>query len=220
MGAPGDRLQRPPELGPIPVREEPDVTDRNCPRRAIPDHVLRALPTEYEGYQFRSRTEARWAVFFDRADIKWDYEREGFEFGGERYLPDFWLPDLERWLEVKGVAPTQDEQRKAQWLADGTGFDVLLAFGEPRCPTGSYGRDDDSMWILGTDLWDSAYWWCQCNGCGLVDATFNGRAARLRCRCIVSKDHLEDKAYNYDSPRLVAAYDAARTAFTGARWRP
>lgn len=186
----------------------------------IPDSALRVLPTPYAGYTFRSRTEARWAVFLDHLDIKWDYEREGFEFNGERYLPDFWLPELDTWLEVKGVIPTHAEQRKAQWLADGTGQRVLLAFGEPRCPDGSYGSEDDSMWVLGVDLWDNAYWWCECPCCGYIDTTFNGRAARLRCRCMVSRNPAEDKAYNYNSPRLEAAYAAARTAFTGARWRP
>lgn len=185
------------------------------------DKHLRVLPTNYGGFTFRSRTEARWAVFFDELDIKWDYEREGFEVDGRRYLPDFWLPDLERWLEVKGVAPTEDEHHKAQWLAEATSFEVLLAYGEPRCPDGSYDRHDDSMWHYDLDgIWDSAWWWAECPDCGFVDATFNGRAARLRCRCIVSKSPGEDKVYNWQSPRLTEAYAEARRAFTGPEWRP
>ena len=35
-----------------------------------------ALPTKYAGIQFRSRLEARWAVFFDALKIKWEYEPE------------------------------------------------------------------------------------------------------------------------------------------------
>lgn len=50
----------------------------------------RAIETRYKGYRFRSRLEARWAVFFDALGIKWEYEPEGFELGGGvRYLPDF-----------------------------------------------------------------------------------------------------------------------------------
>lgn len=51
------------------------------------------IPTVYNGYRFRSRTEARWAVFLDMLSIRWEYEAEGYQFGnGVRYLPDFWLP--------------------------------------------------------------------------------------------------------------------------------
>lgn len=37
---------------------------------------LTAIETEYGGYKFRSRLEARWAVFFDMLGIKWEYEEE------------------------------------------------------------------------------------------------------------------------------------------------
>lgn len=61
-----------------------------------------AIETEYRGIRFRSRLEARWAVFFDVAGIEWKYETEGYEVDGHRYLPDFWLPDSKVWVEVKG----------------------------------------------------------------------------------------------------------------------
>jgi hypothetical protein len=65
--------------------------------------VIKAIPTRYAGCHFRSRLEARWAVFFDSLGIAWEYEPQGFELvRGERYLPDFWLPLIEVWLEVKG----------------------------------------------------------------------------------------------------------------------
>ena len=58
--------------------------------------------THYKGYRFRSRLEARWAVFFDKCDIKYDYEPEGFELSnGESYLPDFFLPEYNIFVEVK-----------------------------------------------------------------------------------------------------------------------
>lgn len=63
---------------------------------------MNAIETEYKGYLFRSRLEARWAVFFDALGIEWKYETEGFEIGDHRYLPDFWLPGSEMWVEVKG----------------------------------------------------------------------------------------------------------------------
>jgi hypothetical protein len=35
------------------------------------DKGIVAIPTRYKGYHFRSRLEARWAVFFDALGIKW-----------------------------------------------------------------------------------------------------------------------------------------------------
>lgn len=63
-----------------------------------------AIETEYGGYRFRSRLEARWAVFFDALGIEWKYETQGFEAEGHRYLPDFYLPESDDWVEVKGDA--------------------------------------------------------------------------------------------------------------------
>ncbi len=69
---------------------------------------LKPIETRYAGCRFRSRLEARWAVFFDRAGIQWEYEPEGFELpSGARYLPDFWLPESRAWFEVKGDTPTE-----------------------------------------------------------------------------------------------------------------
>jgi hypothetical protein len=67
--------------------------------------MIKAIETVYKGYRFRSRLEARWAVFFDALDIEWLYEPEGFENeNGYRYLPDFKikLGNVTYWVEVKG----------------------------------------------------------------------------------------------------------------------
>ena len=56
---------------------------------------MKVIETKYNGFLFRSRLEARWAVFFDSLGIEWSYEPEGFEFkDGTRYLPDFYLPQF------------------------------------------------------------------------------------------------------------------------------
>jgi hypothetical protein len=64
-----------------------------------------AIETVYDGYRFRSRLEARWAVFFKTARIRYIYEPECFRMptDGELYLPDFYLPDVNmRTTEDKG----------------------------------------------------------------------------------------------------------------------
>jgi hypothetical protein len=67
--------------------------------------TIRAIETSYAGYRFRSRLEARWAVFFNEAGIRFEYEPEGLRvdtpMGVISYLPDFWL-GTGQWGEVKG----------------------------------------------------------------------------------------------------------------------
>lgn len=97
--------------------------------------AFRAITTRYKGYNFRSRLEARWAVFFDHLGIRWDYEPEGFELGnGLRYLPDFWLPDAGLWVEVKPGAPDAPAREKAWRLALNTGHPVFVTNGLPDGP--------------------------------------------------------------------------------------
>lgn len=68
--------------------------------------AIKAIETVYKGYRFRSRLEARWAVFFDERGDEWRYEPEGFELTSGRYLPDFYLPAKKMYVEIKpGNAP-------------------------------------------------------------------------------------------------------------------
>jgi hypothetical protein len=72
--------------------------------------MIKAIETRYAGYRFRSRLEARWAVFFDVAEMDWEYEPQGLEVrttrGRIKYLPDFWLETSGQWAEVKGYLDT------------------------------------------------------------------------------------------------------------------
>jgi hypothetical protein len=94
---------------------------------------IKAIETVYNGYKFRSRLEARWAVFFTEAGISYQYELEGFELaGGVRYLPDFFLPDIGVFVEVKPHRDiTRPELRKIiQFAVDGDQR-LLLILGTP-----------------------------------------------------------------------------------------
>lgn len=60
------------------------------------------IPTKYKGYTFRSRLEARWAVYFDLIGLTWEYEPEGYVLrNGVWYLPDFYLHQLDTFVEIK-----------------------------------------------------------------------------------------------------------------------
>lgn len=93
--------------------------------------MIKAIETKYNGYKFRSRLEARWAVFFDSLGIKYEYESEGYTLSnGQNYLPDFWLPTFDGgiWCEVK---PDEGDFSKALLLSRDTKRDIWLCEGTP-----------------------------------------------------------------------------------------
>ena len=94
---------------------------------------MKVIQTWYKGILFRSRTEARWAVFFDKLNIKWDYELEGFILeDGTHYLPDFHLPTFEdgMYVEVKGKFNQQERELCRDFCYE-SGNKILLAEGIP-----------------------------------------------------------------------------------------
>ena len=93
---------------------------------------MKIIETKFDGHRFRSRTEARWAVFFKAAGIAYEYEKEGIVLDGDPYLPDFWLHDMELWLEVKGEKPTSEEHSLCERLAAASGYGAMLAVGAPK----------------------------------------------------------------------------------------
>jgi hypothetical protein len=144
---------------------------------------LKAIDTWWNGLWFRSRLEARWAVFFDYLDIKYEYEKEGYDLGdGIWYLPDFWLPDQECFVEIKGdfIGATQrnreirkDTFAKCGRLAAASGYPVFAAvtgFGNVRAGwlcrrlAARQGHDCRIHWpplhlrFTGRRSW--SFWWC------------------------------------------------------------
>lgn len=85
---------------------------------------LKAIETYYKGYKFRSRLEARWAVFLDACGADWEYEQEGYWLpDGSRYLPDFKVKNVKGrardatiFIEVKGTL-TDKDLRKIEMFA-------------------------------------------------------------------------------------------------------
>lgn len=101
---------------------------------------MKPIQTKYKGYHFRSRLEARWAVFLDALGVTWEYEPEGFDLGEAGwYLPDFKVfknchgrvSEDYVWLEIKGVPPSPSEQAKVLALAAASGKMVFVGIGLP-----------------------------------------------------------------------------------------
>jgi hypothetical protein len=93
--------------------------------------VIKPIETRYAGCLFRSRTEARWAVFFDALRLEWEYEKEGYPLKFGWYLPDFYLPLIGVFFEVKGQRPTTDEICLAGCLQMETSRTVFISEGAP-----------------------------------------------------------------------------------------
>ena len=82
--------------------------------------TLKAIPTTYKGIQFRSKLEAKYARAFDKLGIVWIYEGGGFLFDdGTAYCPDFYMPDMDTYFEVKGVLDDKSIHKIRSLVDDG-----------------------------------------------------------------------------------------------------
>ena len=94
---------------------------------------MKAIETMYNGYRFRSRLEARWAVFFDALGVRYEYEPEGFVLDDRTwYLPDFRVKcygkrgeydskPFDLYIEVKGHM-TEADARKIRMFSGTVGL--------------------------------------------------------------------------------------------------
>ena len=140
--------------------------------------AMQAKPTLYAGYRFRSKLEAKWAVFFDELKIPYQYEPEAFVCSdGSQYTPDFFLPKsyLRDWnsiglyLEIKPFG-WQYEDKYADRIASafGENDNLVLFSGEPfdilaETVEGNYQLSPS---------WDNYMEIQHCEKCGVLKAEF------------------------------------------------
>lgn len=134
---------------------------------------IKAIQTFYRGYKFRSRLEARWAVFFDSLNIPWLYEEEGLSIDNEWYLPDFYLPDCKQFFEVKGIMSDKDESKIKALISKG--YSVTIGYDNGRFQACDYGEDGFEL----SEIGDS--WLCQCVYCKKY--WFLGSILSYECQC-------------------------------------
>lgn len=181
------------------------------------------LPTDYAGVRFRSRLEARWAVFFDALGVRWEYEHECFDLPSGRYLPDFLLPDISSarfgevhegcWFEVKPPGAKCDDRHGD--LAVASRIPVFVSCGLPKfaghridCHSGFVAYFPDG----GSDCY---YYFCVCNVCGKIGVEWDGRAERICGHDPSSSDRFPTA----DDPCMEDAYSAALGFRFGAATR-
>jgi len=145
-----------------------------------------AIETVFDGCPFRSRLEARWAVFFKTAGIRYIYEPECFRLpSGKLYLPDFYLPDVNmRTTEDKGgiyveVKPSRPDFRKMDYLFELsriTGKSVLLIEGKPALWHTFFSAEGDGhyeySWTASGKTWDVCMRFAKCYKCFRVRVQF------------------------------------------------
>jgi hypothetical protein len=81
---------------------------------------IKAIETRAFGCKFRSRTEARFAVFLTEAGFDWEYEPEGAALDAGNYLCDFRITGpngVQVWVEIKPPNNDQDDPRWAELAA-------------------------------------------------------------------------------------------------------
>lgn len=132
-------------------------------------NLPKSIYTKYDGVQFRSKLEARWSVIFDLMGVEWQYEHQLFQvqIGKKmiKYLPDFYLPELDCWIEIKGKHPTTEEFLKIYAVSLSVGRPAYIFSGSiPRTP---YLLQQQDFWsirldneigvdILSQDVWKTS----------------------------------------------------------------
>lgn len=85
--------------------------------------------TNFEECTYRSRLEAKYALFLKTLGISFTYECVTFNLEkGKSYTPDFYLPDLKLLIELKPCYPHFEEIEACEKVA-ALGHNIVLVFG-------------------------------------------------------------------------------------------
>lgn len=169
----------------------------------------KVIETEYAGVRFRSRLEARWAVFFDQLDVPWEYESESFRLRSGAYMPDFRLGDFcggPVWFEVK--PPDAPADHRWFYLAEFTGRPVYVARGMPKV-IGDHIEWTSWNGILAVhddEFSCDGYEFCRCPMCFRIGIELYGNGADVCARRCCDGD---EEIYTYRNPLFVTAYKVA-----------
>jgi len=71
----------------------------------------------YKNILMRSSYEIIYAKYLDKNEIKWKYEPKTFDLGKTTYTPDFYLPESDTYVEVKGYW-LEDAKKKFKKFKD------------------------------------------------------------------------------------------------------
>jgi hypothetical protein len=190
-----------------------------------PEREIQSIETVVGDTRYRSRTEARWATFFDALEIDFAYEPERIRLSsGESYLPDFYLPHFTAFFEVKAdndAIVTAECARARRLAADRPGQRVWLAAGAPSfdppniltleqwdidAPIADILSNPENRYHFLQDRRDEGIYWLQANavGGGFRRTFMVGGPGR-------ETDHVRE-------PLMLPHIEAAYAAAVAARW--
>ena len=167
----------------------------------------------YDGYRFRSKIEAQWYVYFKTLGIEVHYEPETISLqwlNGKiiNYLPDFYLPDLDCYVEIKlETTPTTDESMKCYLLAEQTGKNVFLFY-----ETIGKKNANGYVYLKTSGVFLPLQRFTQCPKCRKFDITYQGRVSLMQCKCCADCSDL----HNDNSYDIQAAVKAVRSERFGS----
>lgn len=162
---------------------------------------MNAIDTYFNGDYFRSRLEAKWAVFFTILGIPYEYEPQEFSDGnGNTYLPDFYLPNVASthaegkkvYIEVKHKEWTEGFSKNGNadlWFTEA----LIYVQGSPSWVFNN-NRQTDYPYISCADLngnefplWDNNHVLFKCENCLTAQFSFiDGQYLRCKCKDFVS----------------------------------
>ncbi|MCX5829293.1 MAG: hypothetical protein NTV58_15025 [Deltaproteobacteria bacterium] len=186
----------------------------------------RSKKTLYRGVLYRSKIEAKWAVFYDILGIQHKYEPFWSDVDSKRgcikYKPDFeiFIPrdNHTYYIEIKDSKPPEEAITKACGWAREYG-DVVIFFDlRPPKPISQSGWLFEWNDISDQVLKQINIWWCECPKCGYLGIRQYGE---LPCKCYPDPESTGaldwDEVFGTDyslsstrTPRLLSAYKNAQ----------
>src|SRR5262245_38331467 len=112
--------------------------------------TIRPIQTFFDGYRFRSRTEARFAVMWRALGWPYQFEMQGYVLEQGPFLPDFYLSECAVFFEVKGTMPSDHEVGLCASLADERNSTVFLAVGQPEHDAAVYRFAPHENYLIST----------------------------------------------------------------------
>lgn len=111
-----NRRKRSPELNKQIGLKTSETIKRKVQNGEWHSSLAKKMHLEYNGYKFHGTWEVEYAKYLDSKNIKWIRNTANFEYTFEnkkrRYTPDFYLPDTNEYVEIKGFKTLKDA---AKW---------------------------------------------------------------------------------------------------------
>lgn len=154
MGSPG--WTPPALLGPHRAREMRMSANPIAPSVERPSlYTIPPIPTVHDGTRYRSKLEARWAVWFEAMSLRFSYQPSVHLLANRTiYEPDFRLSDFGLWVEIKPFYDVAFMERTRRLAL--TERPVLTIFGAPGDHEGSAAYQYGPMYACGGRLMQCA----------------------------------------------------------------